>query len=553
MSTSSRHPIRVALAAVLVVVMGIAGCARSVHPVDTPEPTTPAAAPAPAPPPAPDAADRPLATEPAQLADDLVADEQALRDASTPEAVLTAAAHRQQVAYRALGRHPEWDPVVRPRIPAPLLAAYDRNVDARRQLEAMSRRPREWVPAWRIVAPPPAAELLADYRAAEASSGVGWAYLAAINLIETAFGRVAGVSTAGAQGPMQFLPSTFASYSQGGDIHSPRDSIMAAGRFLAAHGFAQNRDQALYRYNNSNQYVRAVSAYAGVLEADPAAFAGYYRWEVYYNTTSGDLVLPVGYAVDAPMPVVDYLARAAPRPQVQMSGASEQVLRRLLGIAEAPQPDPSARAEQLSRQFLGTPYGANTLVGSAQLPERLVADLEKVDCFTYADYVEALKRAHDRDSFVTGLIAVRYKDGVVGFGQRRHFFTDWAAARPAVATDVTTTLGATAVAVAKHLNAKDGGGVYLPGLPVVDRTVSYLPSAAVDRGVVDHLRTGDYLGAYADDGGLDVTHVGIFVATPAGPMLRNASSRRADNKVVDTPLFDYLRTVPGIVVLRPVQ
>ncbi len=65
------------------------------------------------------------------------------------------------------------------------------------------------------------------------------------------------------------------------------------------------------------------------------------------------------------------------------------------------------------------------------------------------------------------------------------------------------------------------------------------------------LRTGDYLGAYAEDGGLDVTHVGIFVDGPDGPLVRNASSLRANNKVVDEPLGDYLRTIPGIVVLRP--
>ncbi len=95
----------------------------------------------------------------------------------------------------------------------------------------------------------PADELLGYYRDAEAASGVGWNYLAAINLIETRFGSIDGVSTAGAQGPMQFLPSTFSAYSDGGDIHSPRDSIMAAGRYLAANGFANDRDHANFRYN----------------------------------------------------------------------------------------------------------------------------------------------------------------------------------------------------------------------------------------------------------------------------------------------------------------
>jgi membrane-bound lytic murein transglycosylase B len=255
----------------------------------------------------PEGAQPQLASDPAQLADDLVADELALRDPSTAEAALVAAARRQQAAYRAIGRHPEWDAIARPRIPPSLLEVYDRNVDARRQLTAMAHA-RDTLPAWRIDPPVPAGELLSYYHEAESGSGVGWNYLAAINLIETRFGSVVGVSTAGAQGPMQFLHSTFAAYGEGGDIHSPHDSIMAAGRYLAANGFANDRDHAIYRYNNAHEYVRAVNQYAAVLAADPAAFAGYYRWDVYYYTTAGDVLLPIGYAAVSPMPVGDYLA-----------------------------------------------------------------------------------------------------------------------------------------------------------------------------------------------------------------------------------------------------
>ena len=207
----------------------------------------------------------------------------------------------------------------------------------------------------------------------------------------------------------------------------------------------------------------------------------------------------------------------------------------------------------MSRQFLGVPYGANTLIGSVNEPEQLVVELQKVDCFTYADYVEALKRAGDRQEFIDSLVNVRYKDGVVGFHNRKHFFTDWSTTVPAIATDVTRSLSAQAIQATKNLNKKDSGGAYVPGIPIVARTVSYIPSGKVDTTVLRRLRTGDYIGAYAQDGGLDVTHIGIFVDTPEGPVLRNASSLPTTSKVVDTPLLDYLRTVPGIVVLRPVQ
>ncbi len=239
---------------------------------------------------------------------------------------------------------------------------------------------------------------------------------------------------------------------------------------------------------------------------------------------------------------------------VRISPQSEQILQTLLTVrSKASDTGSPERSELLSRQFLGTTYGANTLIGSATTPEQVVIELQKVDCFTYADYVEALKRAGNRDQLIASLIQVRYKDGVVDFGHRKHFFTDWAVASPAVATDITASLSPSAVQSNKSLNRNDSGGLYLPGLPVVSRTVTYVPSQQVDSGVVGRLRTGDYIGAYARDGGLDVTHVGIFVSTPGGPVLRNASSLAANNKVVDSSLSDYLKTVPGIVVLRPVE
>ena len=250
-----------------------------------------------------------LASDPAQLARDLVADEHALRDPSSSEAALREATRRQQAAFRALGRHPEWDTIARSQIPSSLLDFYDRNIDARRQLTALgSSDVKDTLPAWRIDPPAPAEELLSYYRKAEAATGVGWNYLASIHLIETGLGRIAGTSAAGAQGPMQFLPSTFAEYGDGGDIHSLHDSIMAAGRHLAANGFADDRDHAIFRYNNSNRYVQAVNDYAAVLAADPTAFASYHRWDIYYRTTVGDVLLPIGYVATTPISVRDYLA-----------------------------------------------------------------------------------------------------------------------------------------------------------------------------------------------------------------------------------------------------
>ena len=297
------------VAVALTLGIALAGCARAGEPAALPTAT---ATPAPATATVtkmdePAGAQPKLASDPAQIGADLVADEQAIRDPATAEPALVAAARRQQAAYRAIGRHPEWDPIIRPLIPQNLIATYDRNIDARRQLTAMSPV-RDTLPAWRIIPTAPADELLDLYHEAEAATGVSWNYLAAINLVETRFGSIAGLSTAGAQGPMQFMPETWAQYGKGGDVNSPRDAIMGAGRFLAASGFANSPDRAIYAYNHAGEYVRAVKDYAAILADDPGSFAGYYRWDVYYLTTAGDVLLPVGYSESQRIPVGEYLA-----------------------------------------------------------------------------------------------------------------------------------------------------------------------------------------------------------------------------------------------------
>ena len=104
-------------------------------------------------------------------------------------------------------------------------------------------------------------------------------------------GRIRGTSVAGAQGPMQFIPTTWARWGRG-DIDDPADAIMAAARYLASNGFARGPHgvaNALYRYNNHPAYVRGVTPYAKVMERRPQAFLGYYHWDVYYLTAEGDV------------------------------------------------------------------------------------------------------------------------------------------------------------------------------------------------------------------------------------------------------------------------
>jgi len=133
----------------------------------------------------------------------------------------------------------------------------------------------------------PAGVLLRHYREAERRFGVSWRVLAAVNFVESAFGRMRNRSTVGAQGPMQFIPSTWAAYGMGGDIQDPRDAILGAANYLHASGAPRDYRRALYAYNPSSLYVDAVLAYADRIRRDSRNFFAYYAWQVLVRTPSG--------------------------------------------------------------------------------------------------------------------------------------------------------------------------------------------------------------------------------------------------------------------------
>jgi hypothetical protein len=175
-----------------------------------------------------------------------------------------------------------------------------RDVRAARALLAMSS-PQRRLPRWRIVTPPPPEELLGYYRLAQRRTGVPWSYLAAIHLVETRMGRIRGTSTAGARGPMQFLPATWELYGQGGNINRPRDAILAAARLLKRHGAPRDMSGALWHYNQSDNYVRAVIEHARAMQRSPAAYRAYWHWRVFYLHERGTYVLPEGYPENRPV------------------------------------------------------------------------------------------------------------------------------------------------------------------------------------------------------------------------------------------------------------
>lgn len=124
----------------------------------------------------------------------------------------------------------------------------------------------------------PIAALRGYYLEAQRLYGVDASYLASINFIESAFGRNVGPSSAGAEGPMQFLPSTWANWGQGGNIWDPHDAILAAARYLVHYGAPADMRTAIFHYNLDYDYVDAVEFFARAIRADPAWLDRFYYW-----------------------------------------------------------------------------------------------------------------------------------------------------------------------------------------------------------------------------------------------------------------------------------
>jgi Transglycosylase SLT domain len=203
------------------------------------------------------------------------ASDPALLDHPSP-ATLAAAAKERQIVH-LLAQHPVRARRTLAALAGRLRAAVRADLIAARDLRRLTGRPS--ATPLRLVPAAPAGRLLADYRLAQRRFGVRWQVLAAVNLVESAFGRVVNRSSAGARGPMQFLPSTWRVYGLGGDISSAHDAILGAANYLHLSGAPADERHALHAYNPSRLYVDAVLAYANAMSRDPLAYLTYYTWE----------------------------------------------------------------------------------------------------------------------------------------------------------------------------------------------------------------------------------------------------------------------------------
>ena len=122
--------------------------------------------------------------------------------------------------------------------------------------------------------------LLPIYQAAGTEYGIRWEVLAAINEIETDYGRNLSTSSAGAMGWMQFMPGTWETYGVDAnrdgekDPYNPVDAIFSAARYLKASGASDSIERAIFSYNHADWYVADVLKRAKELAALPPDLVG---------------------------------------------------------------------------------------------------------------------------------------------------------------------------------------------------------------------------------------------------------------------------------------
>ncbi len=229
-------------------------------------------------------------------------------------------------------------------------------------------------------------------------------------------------------------------------------------------------------------------------------------------------------------------------------------------------------------ELVGTPYVAGTLDGPG--PERLICDVEGLDCMTFVESALAIARtrrgllASDtqrtaQSLFESELAALRYREyPPSSYASRLHYFSDWIDhnERRGVVHEITETLGAEADSrpvdfMTTHLDRYPplADHEILRAVGRVEEQLTrslrwVVPVADVAR-AEPGIQEGDILALVPGTPGLDVSHLGLAHRTPDGVLhLLHASLTGGKVEISAGSLTDYLKDHPkitGIRVIRP--
>ena len=201
------------------------------------------------------------------------------------------------------------------------------------------------------------------------------------------------------------------------------------------------------------------------------------------------------------------------------------------------------RIDLISQALVGSPYVSYPLIGGPRQPERFVLRDDGFDCVTFCETVLAAARSTTMADFAPQLRKIRYRDGVVDWRERHHYFADWCIEN--IANGVCRAL------VLPDATVADKTVSYMRGLPVERVALTAIPAASVLANA-DRLMTGDIVGFLSRRPGIDYFHTGFIVVSKDGAVsLRHAAKSRG--RALDQPFAQFVAEngVRAVSLLRP--
>jgi len=201
------------------------------------------------------------------------------------------------------------------------------------------------------------------------------------------------------------------------------------------------------------------------------------------------------------------------------------------------------RMDSISAEFMGWPYVANPLIGSAESPEVFTAATIGFDCVTYVETVLARAVSTREHEFEDALRRIRYAGGKISWKQRNHYMTQWIRNN----TRSGCLRGVTGLTASVH---KERILDVVPGLPARRTKFDCIPKQELLKHS-DLLKTGDLAFFVSTRRHLDVFHCGILVNSSNELRMRHASKSRG--RVIEQSLAEFLKQnrMAGVIVARP--
>lgn len=197
----------------------------------------------------------------------------------------------------------------------------------------------------------------------------------------------------------------------------------------------------------------------------------------------------------------------------------------------------AARLKAIADTFLGLPYVSDSLVGGPEHRERLVVDFETFDCITFIENALALARSRSKKGFLTELEKTRYRDGLVDWSSRHHYFADWLRHNEKRGAIRINTRGSGSRPIETRLG-------WIDAMPERHARFHVVPKKDIHI-ALHRISNGSIVAFASVRAKLDFFHTGLlFFSSPEVRSVEDLTlyqARKSAGKVIAQPLTDFLK------------